>query len=173
MNPQAVIVASHTVQHALGLVGNSLQHRHHHRITKLKALVIEMMTQKVTQAQSEIIRTQAMFVLDLIAEEHKLVRQEFVLDKAAYRAATCPVTRAELNSSIDRGAAQLERIRRDAMAFHGAVAVLLARAAEQILQFSGDLSLQMPRELGESAPPPVIDTVGVPANDTDVGEVGR
>jgi hypothetical protein len=172
----ALILAGRAVQHAAGLVGAGMQHHHEHKLTQIRAAVVEMMTGKVTVFQLVTIKELGQFVLNLMAEEHMLFRQEYALDKAAYRATTDVVQRAELNSSIDKAATQMSRVREHATAFHSAIAMLLGRAAEQIMGFTSDISLRMPAELTAPEPLPVIDAVpSIPANDNDAddAEVSR
>ena len=173
MHPQGLILAGQATQHALGLVGTGIQRHHEHKLTKINAALAEMLTGKVTMFQLVTIRDQGQFVLDMMAEEHKLFRHEYTLDKSAHRATSDVVLRAELNSSIDKAATQMARIREHATALHTTIAVLLGRAAEQVMGFTAKISLRMPRELMEPESPPVIDAVATPANDTDDAEVSR
>jgi len=170
MHPQAFVLAGHAAQHAIGLVGATVQRHHEHKLTKIKATVIEMMTGKVTMFQLVTTRDLGQFVLTIMAEEHRLFREEYARDRTAHRATTDVVLRAELNSSSDKAMTQMTRIRENAMTFHSAIAVLLGRAAAQIIELTADISLRMPKEFASPERPPVLDAVAVPASDADAVE---
>jgi hypothetical protein len=172
----ALLIAGQAAQQTLGLLGTTIHRLHDHKLSKLKVGIVEMMAGKVTAFQLVTIRDLGQFVLNMAVEEHKMLRQEYALDKAAHRATTDVVLRAELNASIDKALTQMTRIREHATAFHDAIAVLLGRAAGQLMHFTGDISLlRMPGELTAPEPLPVIDAVPIPANtnDADDAEMGR
>ena len=167
MHPQAFVLAGHAAQHAIGLVGATMQRHHDYKLTKIKTTVLEMMTGKVTTFQLVTTRDLGQFVLNIMAKEHRLFREEYARDRSVHRATTDVVLRAELNASSDKAMTQMTRIRESAMTFHNALAVLLGRAAEQIMDLTGDIALPMPGEFGEPGRLPVLDDRPFPANDVD------
>jgi hypothetical protein len=161
MHPQALIAAGRAAQHAVTLASTSLERRHEHKLSKLRVAVVEMMTSRVTESQLRTIKETCDFVLAMMAKEHELYRDEYVKDATVRRASSDVVVRAELDSSMDKARRHMERLCAAAIGLHTTSAVLLERAAGQILEFTGDLTVHMPQSLIQPRLLPVLDVVPV------------
>jgi hypothetical protein len=156
MHPHAIIAATRATEQAFSLASTSLQQHHVHKLSRLKVEIVALATTKVTEFQLLAIQESCLAVMSAIAQEYALYRDEYAKDADLYRATADVVLRAELDSRLDKGSRQMARLLQAGLALHAATAGLLAHAAQQLLNFTGDFTIQVPRELREAPPPPVV-----------------